>query len=557
MYEEFMGLSQRPFVASPDVNMYVRTEVHEKALRQLMFGMNANRGISLLTGVEGTGKSILARKLIQNLEKATIPLYFPNSHFATRRDFYQTILFELRQPFAGLGLQELRLQLTSVMRQMAPRHRPILLVIDEAHLLNDRILEEVRNCLNFVVEGDSVFRTLLVGHSELEERLAHPDLSAVNNRIGAQAMLPNLSRAQSVQYISQRLQLAHGKPETIFNTDAIFAIAEAADGSPRAINQLCDHALMLAMARGIRPVDLETVLDSLEELQTLPLHWRTPSVQNLAGSEGTSSPVRSDKPAYEKFQTQSSPQAGASIEVGSAWDEEPEETSSVIEIGMEDTSHSSVFAEEDLLEEVLEEHLDAEFDLEDEFNLEDEEIDPVLDARLTKLSDREIQQDALAEVCLLNDVLNVQLKDEPEVTAAERRIIASSSPRKPNSETPTSAGVQPSSEVIMDRYALLDAGLIERVREWENSSQSTEPALATPNKINNETEEDVYPLLEEDRDPNTISAEGRQEVHLGSISLNQNLTSESEINSNALEQLREKLPTGHLSFKFNRPSKSA
>ncbi|QDU81343.1 hypothetical protein Pla110_30840 [Polystyrenella longa] len=568
MYEAFMGLSQRPFVASPDANMYARTEVHEKALRQLMFGMNANRGISLLTGAEGTGKSILARKLVNNLEESTIPIFFSNSHFATRRDFYQSILFELRQPYAGMGLQELRLQLTSVMRQMAPRHRPILMVIDEAHLLNDRILEEVRNCLNFVVEGDCVFRTLLVGHPELEERLAHPDMAAVNSRIGMHSMLNPLNRAQSVQYISQRLAIAHGKVENIFETEAVFAIAEAADGLPRAINQLCDHSLMLATARGIRPVDLNTVLDSLEELQTLPLHWRTPSAQHERNLEQTTSQVRSDQPAFEQFQGADSDNQSASIEVGSAWDEPS--TSSTELMSVTETEEETFLDIDTTLSSVAN-VIETEIGYEDEFDanaeetleIEEEEIDPELDARLFQLTDAETQQDVLAEVSLLNDVLNVQLKDDQEETSTERRIISSSSTQKNNLPSPTENAVNPSSEVVMDRYAFIDAGLVERVREWEVRVCETTVEHVT-NPMSNEdiaaatkrAEEDVYSLLQEENAAQA-SISHSPKVPLGSISLEQPSSSSMELPTNALDKLKGSLPAGSTSFKFNRPSKSA
>ncbi|MAT14568.1 MAG: hypothetical protein CMJ46_04780, partial [Planctomyces sp.] len=353
--------------------------------------------------------------------------------------------------------------------------------------------------------------------------------------------------------------LAHGRAETIFETEAIFAIAEAADGLPRAINQLCDHALMLATARGIRPVDVETVLDSLEELQTLPLHWRTPSAKRAREDEEISVGLNSPKPSFEEFHHNDSTNSAASIEVGSAWDELETTNESSLDVD------ASLVNDEEELEEILEEHLDAGYDFgEEDFAEEDvaeedfldEEIDPVLDARLAQLSDEEIQQDALAEVSLLNDVRNVQLKDEYEETAAERRIVARTVNAHVDDEPvryTETAGVEvrPSStesvntEVVIDRYALIDAGLVERVREWERSSQKAIAMTRTEN------DDDVYPLLEESPGLNQVAA--RQNVALGSIPLQHAGETGREVTPDALQQLKDNLPAGHVSFKLNRP----
>lgn len=470
MYEHILGFTQTPFSFSPDTSLYVPVAEHEKAVRQLMAGLNTNQGISLLTGAVGSGKTLLAQKVVDQSQESTIPLFLPSSCFATRRAFFQSILFELRQPFAGKGAQELRLQLTSLARQMSPRHRPFLLVIDEAHLLTDRLLDEIRNSLNLVVEGESVFRILLVGNPELEERLAQPTLAHVNSRIGSHAMIGGLSRLESTEYLQNRLRLAGGNAEDLFEAAALNMMAEASDGSPRALNQLADHVLRLSVEENQLPASTEIVLEALEELQHLPTHWNLTSVmtEGLESSEPAHDDSASEE-SYSNFDWEEGSSDGAVLEVGSSWEDEE------LLVSEEETVEPELEADY-LIDSALDAKLNAgcgcgsscgvsgccgakaQSELEDpEYSALDVSEEPLLE---------EIQ----AEVTLLNDVLNVQLKQEEDTPKREEVQTACAEPLvkldlsglqapvEQNGKTDVEPNGQMISENIFDRYAMIDAG---------------------------------------------------------------------------------------------------
>jgi hypothetical protein len=190
-------------------------------------------------------------------------------------------LYELRQPYTRMAEQELRLELVTAARNARREREAILLVVDEAHLLNERLLEELRTATNIAQDGEPLVRVILCGQSALEERLADPDLAAFNQRIRAQALLEPLTRHESAEYVSHRLNWAGGRTDGIFSSEALQLICRCADGVPRCLNQLCDQSLILAAAHKIRPVDGATVRAALEELKRLPLHWIDPATVSL------------------------------------------------------------------------------------------------------------------------------------------------------------------------------------------------------------------------------------------------------------------------------------
>ena len=135
------------------------------------------------------------------------------------------------------------------------------------------MLEELRTLTNFADAGESLLRLIVCGDLSLEETLSQPSLDAFNQRIGIQTTLQPLTRDESAEYLSRRLTLAGTNVTDLLTADALAAICEASDGSPRCLNQLADHSLLLGYLASQKPVPHQTVREALDDLKQLPLNW--------------------------------------------------------------------------------------------------------------------------------------------------------------------------------------------------------------------------------------------------------------------------------------------
>lgn len=299
MYESFFGLAKRPFTTMPDPACFVPIDGTYQAYSSLAQCAIDGRGIGVLTAPAGLGKTVICQRLAQELHERFTVVFLPTANFLTRRSLLQAILFELGHSYVRMGDQELRLALTSVIRRLRPGRGTIVLIVDEAHLLAPRMLEELRALTNFADSGESLLRLIISGQLSLDETLSQPALLAFNQRIGIQTTLQPLTQDESGEYVSRRLALAGANITDVFSEDAVLTICEASDGSPRCLNQLCDHSLLLGYLGSQKPVVHETVRAALDDLKQLPLTWnepltrRTPSVE-LLRSAGKNPPRSND-----------------------------------------------------------------------------------------------------------------------------------------------------------------------------------------------------------------------------------------------------------------------
>jgi len=276
MYESFFGLVRRPFAATPDPNCWVAVETIEKALDELIRNLEFGQGIGVLTAPAGLGKTLLCRKLSMSIREMYATVYLANSNFPTPRALLQAILYELGHAYISLDEPELRLELKTAVKAVRPDRKAVVLVVDEAHLLSEEVLEEIRTLTNFVEDDSALVRVVLVGQLSLEETLASPTSSALNQRITCHTMLEPLTREESIEYVDARVRWSANGVAEFFTPEAIQMIAYASDGVPRCLNQLCDHCLLLSYVSETKIVGPETVRDALDDLKQLPLQWSDP-----------------------------------------------------------------------------------------------------------------------------------------------------------------------------------------------------------------------------------------------------------------------------------------
>lgn len=287
MYTQHFGFTRRPFLAAPACELYVPVETMETARERLFRCIERAEGVGLLVGPAGTGKSLLCCMLAEHFRRQHEIIHLACGRIGNRRHLLQAMLYELNQPYRDMAEGELRLALVDYLRRERDERDGVLVVVDEAHSLPFRVLEELRLLLNLVVAGRPRVRLVLAGGPLLEERFAHPKLEPFSQRIVARCYLDALSHREHRQYIRGQLTAAGGDAERIFPDEAIDAVYQATGGVPRLTNQVADHALVLAFANGMDSVTGAVAEEAWADLQQLPTPWHESAASASGGDSGS------------------------------------------------------------------------------------------------------------------------------------------------------------------------------------------------------------------------------------------------------------------------------
>jgi type II secretory pathway predicted ATPase ExeA len=266
MYETRYGLRHRPFLATPDVAGYYPATGYERALARLRQAIDDQEGLALLTGEPGTGKTLLAHRLLNSLGPTTKSALVTNCHCADRTALLQAILYDLSLPYEGGSEQELRLRLTDFLLHQCRTGQRVVLVLDEAQHLSPDILEELRLLGNLEGGANKALQVILVGQLDLLETLKRPELAAFQQRLEARVTLEPLGVEEAADYVLHHLRRAGARPEAIVSDECLGLLARHSHGVPRVLNQAARQALTLADAAEADYVDAEAALEALTSL---------------------------------------------------------------------------------------------------------------------------------------------------------------------------------------------------------------------------------------------------------------------------------------------------
>lgn len=260
MYEQFFGLTERPFSLLPDPDFLYLSPQHKLARAYLEYGLTQKIGFVVLTGEIGTGKTTLIKSLLKaRAGKQRLGVLYQTSFDAG--DLLELLLkeFEIQGHFPS---RTTRLSaFNQFLIQAYGRGEHVVLIVDEAHNLGAAALEELRLLSNVQTDKEPLLQVILVGQPNLRERLRLPSLRQLAQRVGVHFHLQPLDEAESKEYIQYRLARAGGSG--IFTPSALDKIFEVTRGVPRRINAWCDLALVAAFAEGRQEIDrefLETVV---------------------------------------------------------------------------------------------------------------------------------------------------------------------------------------------------------------------------------------------------------------------------------------------------------
>jgi type II secretory pathway predicted ATPase ExeA len=266
MYEKHFRLARKPFAATADSPAYYPATTHETAVKMLREAIGSHEGFAALTGPAGSGKTLIAHRLLEDLSSSFGVIWVSNTHLRRPADLFQALLFDLELPLHSVGEQELRLRFIEHVLQLYQSGRGTVVVLDEAHLLAPRLLEELRLLGNLEAGLEKAFQVVLIGQPALADSLALPALYGLRQRIASHPTLVALDIHEGVDYLRHHLRSAGAQPDRITTEEALEIIADGAKGIPRVLNQAMHRAMSLACSAGQTTVDAEAALEALAEL---------------------------------------------------------------------------------------------------------------------------------------------------------------------------------------------------------------------------------------------------------------------------------------------------
>jgi type II secretory pathway predicted ATPase ExeA len=271
---EYFGLTATPFPAVPVAANCCPYAQFADHLQTLTDSLTQSNGPGLIVGSAGTGKTMLLEVLAGRLRGHHRVIHLQDAKFSSRREFLQTLLFEMGLEYQHGDIGDLRLHLTAALRNDARLVSGVVLLIDEANLLEFEYLEQLRLLSNVVRDGRHQIQFVLAGTAQLEENLAHPALESLSQRMAARIYLSGLGLDDLFGYLDFHWRRAGGQ-EHPFSPEAVGAIHAATSGIPRLVNQLSVATLELGVQNQWRQFDESIIQMAWARWQQIPIpQWQ-------------------------------------------------------------------------------------------------------------------------------------------------------------------------------------------------------------------------------------------------------------------------------------------
>lgn len=250
MYLQHFGLSQLPFNLTPDTEFFCDLPTHREALNVLLIALQSGEGFIKITGPVGTGKTLLCRKLLNELPASFVTAYIPNPHLSAAA-LHQAIAEELGIRYSrNAGQSRTLAQINDYLLKAAGLGNKVVLIIDEAQAMPLETLETLRLLTNLETEKQKLLQIVLFGQPELDEVLQKKSIRQLRQRITFSYALQPLDKSQVREYLLHRLHIAGNTHSDLLTPLAVSAMHFYTQGIPRLINILAHKAFLAAYGKG-------------------------------------------------------------------------------------------------------------------------------------------------------------------------------------------------------------------------------------------------------------------------------------------------------------------
>lgn len=266
MYLEFFNLREMPFSLSSESRYFYASEKHTEALANMLYAIQQRKGLVMVSGEVGAGKTFLARMLCEQLGPTCQTLRVANPP-GSGRQLLEVVVRKLGMNVRANSKYLLAEELEKELVHLLHRGRLVAMVLDEAQDLAEDSLEELRLLWNLEEDGQRLLQIVLIGQPELKQKLTQKRWEAMRQRIALTYHLGPLTREDTMRYVPHRIRAAADVGCTLtFEPTALALVYQATLGIPRMINVLCDNALLLAFSRSTHCVTEEIVAKAMKEM---------------------------------------------------------------------------------------------------------------------------------------------------------------------------------------------------------------------------------------------------------------------------------------------------
>ena len=267
MYLYHFGIKELPFTLTPNTNYFFGLPSHKEAIQVLLTAIKTGEGFIKVTGEVGTGKTLICRKLLNELPAHFMAAYIPNPYL-TPTELRRAVASELNVVLTDhTDQQEFTQRIQQRLIHIHQENKGVVLIIDEAQALPIESIEALRLITNLETESRKLLQVVLFGQPELNDKLSLPELRQLKQRITFSYNLQLMDGDQVYQYVKHRMKVAGYSGSDLFDRQCCSLLFKASKGTPRIVNVLCHKALMLAYGEGLQKISPSQVKLAIKDTE--------------------------------------------------------------------------------------------------------------------------------------------------------------------------------------------------------------------------------------------------------------------------------------------------
>ncbi|WP_100657715.1 ExeA family protein [Alteromonas flava] len=267
MYLYHFGIKELPFTLTPNTQYFFGLPSHQEALQVLTTALKTGEGFIKVTGEVGTGKTLICRKLLNEMPDHFVSAYIPNPMLSPA-ELRRAVAAELGVTLAdNSDQQDFTQRIQERLIEIHQQNRSAVLIIDEAQALPMESIEALRLMTNLETESRKLLQVILFGQPELDEKLSLPELRQLKQRITFAYTLRLMDADQVYQYVKHRMRVAGHSGAEVFDRRCAEWLFKTSKGTPRIVNVVCHKALMLAYGQGRHKIEIADLKAAIKDTE--------------------------------------------------------------------------------------------------------------------------------------------------------------------------------------------------------------------------------------------------------------------------------------------------